>query len=111
MKFDLRKQYDDVLNEFYHDPATEAEYHDIELGFNAAMVTLVIVAMFSSAVYAMFLRAIVDTRTTQETAAAGRLEHHPPGDLCRIASGSIQDLGLAAFLDGLEKAVGFMKRR
>ncbi|HAK96607.1 MAG TPA: hypothetical protein DCM87_16850 [Planctomycetes bacterium] len=37
------------------------------------MVTLVIVAMFSSAVYAMFLRAVVDTRTVQETTAAGRL--------------------------------------
>ncbi|HNR98916.1 MAG TPA: type II secretion system protein GspJ [Planctomycetota bacterium] len=37
------------------------------------MVTLVIVAMFSSAVYAMFLRAVVDTRSVQETTAAGRL--------------------------------------
>lgn len=47
MKFDLRKHYDDVLNEFYRDPADEAEYHDIELGFNAAMVTLVIVGVVS----------------------------------------------------------------
>jgi prepilin-type N-terminal cleavage/methylation domain-containing protein len=37
------------------------------------LVTLVIVAMFSSVVYAVFLQAVVDTRFTEESVFAGRL--------------------------------------
>ncbi len=37
------------------------------------LVTLVIVAMFSSVVYAVFLQAVADTRFTEESVLAGRL--------------------------------------
>lgn len=47
MKFDLRKHYDEVLNEFYRDPADEAEYKDITWGFNFAMIMAVLVLVVS----------------------------------------------------------------
>ena len=37
------------------------------------LVTLVIVAMFSSVVYAVFLQAVADTRYTEESVLAGLL--------------------------------------
>ncbi len=37
------------------------------------LVTLVIIAMFSSVVYAVFLQAVADTRFTEESVLAGRL--------------------------------------
>ncbi len=64
------------------------------------MVTLVIVAMFSSAVYAMFLRAVVDTRTMQELSAAGRLEQSVLGLIERDLAGCLPSTETLAHFTG-----------
>jgi prepilin-type N-terminal cleavage/methylation domain-containing protein len=70
------------------------------------LVTLVIVAMFSSMVYAVFLQAVADTRLTEESVLAGRLGQAILTTFERDLSACLPTFGETSHLAGSTDAGG-----